>query len=236
MTKNILIISLFIFSASKITAQCLPDNTITKPGFYPKTLPDAVVGVTYNEVIQFKIIKDTTVIVFGSPTLANIDSATITNVLGMPDGLTFKLNKTSKTYTPAETGCANITGTPTKADTFKLKICLIIYAKIGSFKLSQADTIRNFRIVVKGTGSVKEPINLSKLLYPNPLASNELFINPDLVSAGTKISIFNSHGQLLDFKKLETTGASLSFDYPKGLYWVSLDNGNKVSRVKLMKE
>lgn len=234
MSKNLLILSLFILSVIKLNAQCTPDGSITKPGFYPSSLPEANVGVAYSEVINFKIIKDTTVIVFGNPTLATIDSATITKVAGMPDGLTFQLNKPRKTYTPAETGCALVSGTPTKGGTFKLQIILKIYAKIGSFGVAQADTIDNFVIVVKGTAGLPELANQTNLIYPNPLTTDKLSINTNLVEPGTIISIYNYQGQLISTSVFNSE--SLVFDYPKGLYFISLTNGDNVSRVKLVKQ
>jgi hypothetical protein len=234
MSKNLLILSLFILSVIKLNAQCTPDGSITKPGFYPSSLPEANVGVAYSEVINFKIIKDTTVIVFGNPTLATIDSATITKVTGMPDGLTFQLNKPRKTYTPAETGCALVSGTPTKGGTFKLQIILKIYAKIGSFGVAQADTIDNFVIVVKGTAALPELANQTNLVYPNPLTTDKLSINTNLVEPGTVISIYNYQGQLVSTSVFNSE--SLAFDYPKGLYFIRLTNGDKVSRVKLVKQ
>lgn len=234
MSKNLLILSLFILSVVKLNAQCTPDGSITKPGFYPSSLPEANVGVAYSEVINFKIIKDTTVIVFGNPTLATIDSATITKVNGMPDGLTFQLNKASKTYTPAETGCALVSGTPTKGGTFKLQIILKIYAKIGGFGIAQADTIDNFVIVVKGTAGLPELANQTDLVFPNPLTTDKLSINTNLVKPGTVISIYNYQGQLISTSIFNSE--TLAFDYPKGLYFLSLTNGNNLSRVKLVKQ
>ncbi len=236
MTKNLLILSLFFLAVLKVNAQCTPDNSITQPGFYPSSLPDAAVSTAYNQVLQFKIIKDTTVLLFGNPTAASIDSATIVKVNGMPDGLTFQLNKPRKTYTPAETGCALISGIPAKAGTFKLQIILKIYAKLGSFAVSQPDSIKNFSIVVTGTAVTQEIISNSKIVYPNPLKADKLTINSNAVFPGTLLSIYNCQGQLIASQKLEGQESSISFSYPKGLYWISFDNGTFTKRVKLVKE
>jgi len=235
MSKNLLILSLFIFSILKLNAQCTPDGTITKPGFYPSSLPDALIGSTYNEVINFKIIKDTMVVVFGSPTKATIDSATIVKVNGMPNGLTFNLNKPSKTYTPAETGCALISGTPTKSGTFSLQIVLKIYAKISGFPIQQADTIKNFEIIVKPSANITQLDNETKFIFPNPLLSNELNFDTKLIKPNTIITIYNSQGQLLDIQKIENNQSSITFNFPKGLYWLSIISENSISRMKLIK-
>ncbi len=235
MTKNLFILSLFIFISFNSFAQCTPDNSIVKPGFYPAKLPDAVVGIAYNEVIQFKVLKDTTVIVFGNPTVATVDSATITNVMGIPNGLTFVLNKISQTYTPAEVGCALVSGTATKADTFKLKICLMIFAKVAGFAVAQPDTIRSFSIIVKGSGGTHELTNVSKSFYPNPISNAVLSINTDLVKPGNVLSIYNGQGQCMAMHIIDAFTSTVAFDYPKGLYYIALNKGNTVSRIKLIK-
>ena len=235
MSKNLLILLLFIFQVFKLNAQCSPDNSITKPGFYPSTLPQANVGDAYNQIIQFKFIKDTTVIVFGNPTPATIDSMTIVSVTGMPDGLTFKLNKTKPTYTPAEVGCALVSGIPTKGGTFKLKIALIIYAKVSSFPVAQKDTVKNFSITVTGAGSVSGFYEHSNQLYPNPVKSNQVFINRNLTTTQTKINIFNYLGEYIESPKIENDN-SIIFNNPPGLYYFEIVSNNKISRVKLLKE
>ncbi len=235
MTKNLFILSLFILFSLNSQAQCNPDTTIVKPGFYPSKLPEAVVGKAYNEVIHFKVLKDTTVILFGNPTLATVDSATITNVMGMPNGMTFVLNKVSKTYTPAEVGCALVSGTPTKADTFKLKICLMIYAKISGFGVAQPDTIRSFSIIVNKSGGISMLSNALPLFYPNPLNGNVLSFNNSLVNPGNTVSVYNCMGQCLVRQTIEANNSIIAFDFPKGVYYLVLNKENTTRRVKVIK-
>src|SRR5687768_136519 len=118
MTKNLLILSLFIFAGLQLNAQCTPDTSIKKPGFYPKTLPNAKEGIAYSEVIQFKILKDTSA--FGQP--ATVDSAHIDSIKGVPPGMNFQGNKTWPTYLALEVGCALVSGTPSTAGTYPLYI------------------------------------------------------------------------------------------------------------------
>jgi len=236
MTKNLLILTMFFFCGIKLFAQCTPDTSIKKPGFYPSTLPNAKLNAAYNQVLQFRIIKDTTVIFSGVPISATVDSLTIVEVNGMPDGLTFQLNKPSQTYTPEEVGCALISGTPNKKDTFYLEIVTLIYAKVGSFPASQVDTMDQFYIVVDETGAIDQ-VNLKSFnVYPNPLKGDMLTFNKELVGSGSKLSIYNSTGQLLSVRSLESSGNTITFAYPKGLYILSFDNGNTVQRIKLIKE
>lgn len=98
MTKNLLIVAMFFFAVFKLQAQCTPDNTITVPGFYPKSLPDAYLQTDYSEIIQFKIVKDTNVVFAGNPVKATIELAIVIGVTGMPPGITFQLNKVWKNH------------------------------------------------------------------------------------------------------------------------------------------
>lgn len=235
MTKNILILALFIFSCFKLSAQCTPDNMITKPGFYPAAMPDATVGVNYNQTIQFKFIKDTTVIVFGNPTLATIDSMTITKVINLPDGLTFQLNKTKPTYTPAEVGCAKVSGIPTKAGTFRLNILLTVYYKLSGFGgVPLNDTLKNPVMKVNGAGGIELVMDLGQSIYPNPLTGSTLNLNTNFIKPGTLLTAYNTTGQII-FQKTIQGESAIPFDYPKGVYWISLYDGSLTSRVKLVK-
>lgn len=235
MTKNLLILSLFFLSVLKVNAQCTPDGSIIKPGFYPKTLPEANKDEAYSEVIQFKILKDTTIILFGQPTPATIDSAHIDSVVGIPQGINFKLNKTNPTYLALEVGCALISGKPTKAGTYPIDIYLKLYGKINGFSVAQPQVIDNYTVVVNGNGGIFDIDNSLATIYPNPLKKDELTLNPQLVLPGTLISIHNYQGQLVASQVFDNQ-PTLSFNYPKGLYFIHLQNGDKVSKVKLIKE
>jgi len=236
MTKNILILSLFILSAIKINAQCTPDNTITKAGFYPSKLPDAILNTAYSEVLHFKILKDTMVVVFGSPQKATVDSAIIVKVNGMPANLAFQLNKSNKTYTPEEVGCALLSGTPINSGTFPLQIVINLFAKVSGFPVSQIDTIKSFSLVVKKDAAISKVIQNQRLFYPNPLSGNQLNINSEIVIPGSIFKIFNCQGQLLRTQTIESSSETLTFNYPQGIYYLQVKSGDSVFNTRLLKE
>ena len=236
MTKNLLILSLFILSGIQGWAQCTPDVTLTKPGFYPEALPAAVVNVNYNQVLQFKILKDTTVVFNGVEIQATVDSATIMKVDGMPDGLTFKLNKVSQTYTPAEVGCALISGVPTKKGTFYLDIIILLYAKVARFPIAQVDTLQDFEIVVKGSAGIEDLTTIIGSAYPNPLKGDYLQVSKEVILSGSKFTVSNGLGQRLHTTTLVGNEETLPFPYPAGLYFLSFDNGTEVYRIKVLKQ
>ncbi|NUM30742.1 MAG: T9SS type A sorting domain-containing protein [Bacteroidetes bacterium] len=209
---------------TKIFAQCTPDTSIHKAGFYPKTLPDAQLNVAYEQTINFKIFKDTVVNVFGSDQTAIVDSAVIVNVKNMPPGLSFQLNKASKSYTPEEVGCALINGVPTKSGNFTLNIIIGFYAKVLGFPIFRADSINTFSIKVNGSNSFD---NLSKngfVFFPNPVKGNTIFLNLKNTLFNNEIKIFDNRGVLIYDTKTIEKSLKIDFDFPSGLYWILVNN------------
>ncbi len=236
MTKNLLILSMFILGTLKLNAQCTPDNTITKAGFYPDSLPPVQINQQYNQVLQFKIFKDTTVLVFGTLQKATIDSAKIMKVIGLPAGITFQLNKPSQTYTPAEVGCSLISGKTSKAGKYKLGIVLMIHAKLSGFPVSQVDTLKSFFILVNDpSAKIAEFTELNSEFYPNPLTNNTLNFNLNY-QGGSILRVYNAQGQLLESQTLSGSEKSMEFNYPSGYYLVTVNSGSKNYRTKIIKE
>lgn len=227
---------MFFFGVFKLQAQCTPDNTITVPGFYPNTLPDAYLQTDYSEIIQFKIVKDTNVVFAGNPVKATIDSAIVIGVTGMPPGITFQLNKVSKSYTPAEVGCALVSGKPTNSGTFKLKIILRLYAKVSGFPVSQVDTIKNFAVVVRKDAAIDLISSNTAFVYPNPLRGNKLNFNLSDLEQATKMNIYNNCGQILVSRPLNDIPASIEFNYPKGFYIIVIETKQGLIRGRLLKD
>ncbi|MCB9250936.1 MAG: T9SS type A sorting domain-containing protein [Flavobacteriales bacterium] len=234
MTQKFFILTLFFLSGIyTVNAQCTPDTNIKSPGFYPSMLPEADVNVSYSEVIQFKIVKDTVVIVFGQPQNASIDSAKVQKVIGLPNGINFELNHSNKVYTPEEVGCALVSGTPTEAGTFKLGIILTIYAKVSGFPVSQTDTIKSFSIQVNGNASA-EVLNKEQIrFYPNPIVSGSLHFEHQ--SGNYEYAIFNSSGIQIDAGVLPVSGNKIDFDHTKGVYFIELTKDGSRNRFKLIK-
>lgn len=99
-TLSLILLSFSILGSNlTLSAQCIPDTSITQHGLIPPAgswldtingeqlvfLPPASVGVNYSEVIQVKAPMDTSF--QGSNFLIN--SITIRGILGMPNGFTF---------------------------------------------------------------------------------------------------------------------------------------------------
>lgn len=130
--------------AENATAQCTTSPTTPDTvGLYPKSLPDGMVGVPYDEQIDFVMFQDTTVTLFGSQTtlwactfeLVDITTkptnATYTAVTLTPGGPTYAAGsnppKWVVNHAPGSInkGCVRLTGTPTAPivdDSIRVKV------------------------------------------------------------------------------------------------------------------
>ncbi|MDP5172022.1 MAG: T9SS type A sorting domain-containing protein [Bacteroidia bacterium] len=124
---------------------CVPDPAFTAPGIYPPTLPAACVGLPYNTSLTLVVPVDTTVALppFGTFTLP-IDSIVLDNILGLPAGFTLGCNPSSCGVAGGASGCINISGTPTMADTIDLEVAITIYLVTPFGPLQQKDTVAGF--------------------------------------------------------------------------------------------
>ncbi|MCF8429085.1 MAG: hypothetical protein K9G64_03045, partial [Bacteroidia bacterium] len=166
-------IGLFLIN-SFINAQCTPDTLLVNTGVYPATLPAARVGQTYAQVLQFHVTKDTmvTVPILGT-TKANVDSFTIVQVNGIPNGMNFQCNTTNCTIPGGGNGCADIKGIPTQKGVFPLEIILKIKVSIGILGSQTVyDTLTAYSVTVNGGVSVKnanQNDNFNYQIFPNPI-------------------------------------------------------------------
>lgn len=105
-----LLLLLFIFNlpAMGFAQVCVPDTTITQPGMYPQELANAQAGLDYNQVIQFKFIKDTNYL----GTSVQIDSIHLKEISGFPPSLTYACSEQNCMYLGGTNGCLSITGKP----------------------------------------------------------------------------------------------------------------------------
>ncbi len=117
------------FSASGLLfSQCVPDTTITQPGFYPgdTLLPCADRGVFYDTTIQFRNFDMVDAGLFLSQAaglIVQIDSITITGIDNIPDGIQFSCNPPTCVFAGGTNGCLEIFGTTNdKAGDYPLDI------------------------------------------------------------------------------------------------------------------
>lgn len=109
--------TLIAFAASFSLAYAQPctidptNNSFFAPR--PDSLPCVERGIAYNQVIQIAVPASVNLQDFGAPfpfTL-NVDSIVITNVLGLPAGITYEANPANGIIKGGQRGCATVLGT-----------------------------------------------------------------------------------------------------------------------------
>lgn len=195
MKKQLLtLITIFLFGAAQIYAQCTPNNLITVPGIYPDSitnLPHGVVGLPYQTDLQAKIPPDTTIAICGYTV---VNYFVISNVTGMPAGFTYTSNPVNDTFPGGSNGCVRLAG-PALASTGTYNLTVQIQAAGTSAicgPLSLPYSITYYKIVIdSATGIAPVPISTFDVLQnvPNPFdASTEIsFIVPAFGKVDLKV-------------------------------------------------
>jgi hypothetical protein len=239
MIKRLLIATAIITAASSgmTNAQCVPDPTITVPGIYPDSatgLVSGVVGVPYNEVIQAKVLTDTSL--NGLPVI--ISNITLSGVSGLPPGLTYSCTPSSCVFPGGSNGCLLISGTPTTAGTFPIVVELTANGTIfGIPAPPQTTTLDYYFITIDVNSGIS--VNNSAVNFsiagnnPNP-ASGYTDVNFTTPIAGDfTIRLFNMIGKevlkenIRGMAGMNTTRINLE-DVTPGVYMISVENGTSV--------
>ncbi len=235
-----LILSIIVFSilnfASELKAQCTPDTSIHSTGVYPSVLDTAEIDIQYNQVVQFYINKDTTVVFSGNTLDATIDSITVTGVKGMPTGFTYQCNNGTCTVSGGTTGCVTLKGKAAhlQGGTYPLTIYLTVYAKVmlGPIPVGQTvyDSTSKYQIVVRTPAGISEMIETRQvIIYPNP-AKDILQVYIQNSSVNFSYQIYNLSGALV--QKGETNGFEPIKEIAlnplnKGVYLLKLNDNGK---------
>ncbi len=239
-------ISIFLIN-SFVNAQCTPDLSIVNTGVYPAILPDARVGQTYAEILQFHVTKDTmvTIPIFGT-TKANVDSFTIVQVNGIPNGMSFQCNTTNCTIPGGGNGCADIKGTPTQKGVYPLEIILKIKVSIGILGSQTVyDTLNAYTLTVNGGVSVKnvnQNENFDYQIFPNPIKNNQFNLSVwNKNSNHCTVKVFNIQGALVAMQLINlNTGfnqQNIQLEgIAKGIYLLQIENEKNQFHEKIVVE
>jgi hypothetical protein len=241
--RSFLFILLAFSSGSYAQAQCTPDLSITQQGLYPDSatgLPHAYVGVPYNTVIQIRVLTDTTYL--GLP--AKIDSVRIDSIRGLPltGGFAYQCNKSSCTWAGGTNGCVLLTGNPTQAGTYPVKIYLKAYGKASGFPATLPSTINYYKIVVEQNTGIQS-------LNPNEFGATQNSPNP--FSGISEITFNVPHAGKISFTVYNLLGMSVyshsvnasaginkiaisSKELGQGVYMYSLSDGRTTITKKMV--
>lgn len=240
MKKILFSVVLFVaFSFVALSQPCTPDAALTSPGFSPDSvtnLPPGTVGQYYQAVISAMIPTDT---VFLGMTV-QIDSIGVTNVIGLPAGLTWITDSPNNFWHGGQKGCLLIEGTTTVEGVHNLKIALIAHGGLPGLPLTVPDTIKFYKIDMQPSGvtsHARENFTIGKA-FPNP--ANEFTTIEVLTSKNEQASftLYNLVGTVISESKHQLSpgmnNLTISLkQFPSGMYFYKISNGENVITRKL---
>ncbi len=176
MNKHALSFLILIALSIGSFGQCIPVDTTDVSGYYPPTLPPAYAGEHFEDTLNVLVISDTIIKFAGQDALVRVDSAILTDVVGLPESFSFDCYNRTCRFTPDEMGCAIVRGDPTEDQIGIHPIGLVItmYGKVfGAIAINQSDTLNRFVIDVRSnTAYLREVVEPAIKVYPNPLNGN----------------------------------------------------------------
>lgn len=237
--KKILFSVAFLVAALAAFSQCMPDAGITYSGIYPRTLPNGKEGVPYNQVIQFKVPKDT----MGF----TVDSLYILSITGGPAGLTYQCNRPTCSYKGNANGCAVLTaplGTGS-AGTYVLNVSVLVKLKSSiPFVPEVSQTFSNtLDLVVDQPVGIQDILagrgNQGLALYPNPASRMVNVTIQAERSQQTLLTLLDLQGRVVRQARINVNNGSntvtLSLDdVPRGWYLVATRVNGVILRARLL--
>jgi hypothetical protein len=171
MIKHIFLVAFTAVSAFSANAQiCTPDTSLKVSGFLPAQLPEAEQDSFYNESISVLTFRDTFQQIGQLKLPVRVDSIKVTNIKGLPPGLTYKCQHPRCIYLWDTVRCVSIYGTPTQYGLFPIKIYVRAFAKLnGSASIQQNDSISRFVMVVNGPSASTKTVTNTITISPNPV-------------------------------------------------------------------
>jgi len=234
----------FVFLNVSAQAQCTPDSVnFPKDSLITPATLSATAGVTYNQTVQFRFPKDTTITQSGFTASVHVDSVTFDSVRNFPSSFNYQCGNKTCTYRGGQYGCVLITGSPTSSQigNYKLEVYFIAYLTGTSGILTGShftfpDSGKVTLSITHNTGIFNQPVNTSFELaqnYPNPFNSNTeiSFNSPDIQPA--YLIVRNELGQQVYNKEIHAVQGFniLNFNrssLPQGMYFYSIQSGNNI--------
>ncbi|MES2764140.1 MAG: T9SS type A sorting domain-containing protein [Bacteroidota bacterium] len=231
MKKILLFAALLTGSLSQLSAQCVIGAACTPSaqGYCTvpvenTNLPNGALSVAYSTDIQFTL--GTTVGGF-----ATITDATILSVTGLPVGFAYTTNPTSGNFPGGSSACMRISGTTAAAGTYSIAASFSVNTSV----IPTTQTLTWF-LTINSTTGIQSYNQLSNVMVsPNP-ATSELFIGSG--SHFGKVSIVDALGKTVlthDANYAAQTTINIS-SLSKGVYFLQVNDGNRVTTKKFIKE
>lgn len=246
--KKILFIAAACLTGFTAFAQCVPDTSIThnEPGIYPDSatnLPHAIVGIPYSEVIQLKVLTDTTTMIGPITVPVTIDSIVTTNITGLPPGYTYNCTPPTCTFLGGSDACILLQGpAPTPQEismVYQMHVEVMVYGHVtgtGTTLPAQSSNVDYYFIQVDDNVGINSN-NYSSFQVlqnnPNPFhgISTVEFISPKAALVTVKVA--NMLGKTISTKTiLAYTGKNkITFnaeEFESGIYFYTISSEKNV--------
>lgn len=238
---------LVVFSMGSVLAQCTVNSNMP-PGFTPdpnngENMDPGQPNQQYSQEFHFKVPKDTTVTIQGFTVTAEIDSLFFHSFEGLPNGLTMECSNTDCFYDSLEAGCLLVSGLINDtAGIYKCTLNVVFYGtantQIGVIATETVGALpfaiyNNFKV---GDVGVEDGLQLNKFdlvqNFPNPFDKKTQISFSSDANKSVDFKVFNVLGGIVKEQKIDAKQGLNKFDfvsedYPSGVYFYSLSDGDK---------
>jgi len=245
MKKTLLYFSALFISVAAFAQPCVPDTSYNSNGIYPINgtstgfyvyMPDAQVGVAYNEIVQIKAPSDTMVKQGPITVNANIDSLRILSFNNLPASITYVCDNARCLWLGGANGCATFTGTPTAAEVgnYVVDIVAMGWVDLGVFGTISDTILFTMEIKVVPAAGIDEFISSSSVkVTPNPFSDVASFSFQAVKSNDYKFDLIDITGRTVRSYAGKTALGNNEImlerqGLPNGMYFFSLKIGNEV--------
>lgn len=229
----LLVFLLGFLNLDKLYSQCTPDTASGLGVISPDSatgIHPAVATVYYWQVINVNVPSNVMVPPLPSP--IPVDSAGITGISGLPNGLTWMSNSSNNYWKGGEKGCFVISGTPkqTQLGVHHIVLNFLIHG-IGTSMPQSYGYLLTIKDSIYAGIMLEELTNKFFLLpnIPNPFSSHTEIKYYNSVSEEITYTVFNTDGQRIEQRKIQSnTGLNtLRFDganLKSGIYFYTISN------------
>lgn len=228
---------------SAFSQACEPDTNFKSTGSYPTQLAEAFLNTPYEQTIQFRIPSDTNIIYNGVNVNATLDSAVITEVIGIPANFVYTCFNPNCAFYPEITSCGILTGMAEAGQSgiYPLKIAIVFYGKAFGFNAQQPDTIERYSLVIDGgTASIRVRSNeFNPVIFPNPSNQGIFTLKWSNPEKDQEIEIMDIYGKKIFSVETENFSNSIDINLSdknpaKGIYFVNIKGQKNSSVIKLI--
>jgi len=244
MKKTLLYFTALFISVAAFAQPCVPDTSYNSNGIYPINgtstgfyvyMPDAQVGVAYNEIVQIKAPSDTLVSQGPVTIPATIDSLRIIGFNNLPPSITYACDNSRCLWLGGANGCATFTGTPTQAEVgnYVADVIAMGWVDLGIFGTGSDTILFTMEIKVVPAAGIDEFISSSSVkVTPNPFTDMAAFSFQAVKSNAYEFNLIDITGRTVrSYIGTTALGSNeIVLDrqgLPNGMYFFSLKIGNE---------